>query len=192
VAGRVLAVTIAVGAAGAAAAAALGWYTNSWALAQHHAGFPLRYPVSVFNLKPELAKGKLIRVTPCAATHSTGQSVWAAWGTPPTSFPRKHARELWFAQTDVRAPGWPCSNQGMAGLVRTTTVAGNKAYITAYCSPAVRLVPNSTLPTPPRCSSRWVSFDLTWHQGKAWIRAESWGFHSGQLVDWARALRPVP
>ena len=172
---------VVLGTAGVAAAADTTWYTNSWKAAQTHVGFPLRYPPSVFKLKPELTKGKLIRVTGCAG-QSTGSAVWAEWGRPG----QRRVRDLWFAQTNVQAPGWPCSNQGIAGPVKTVSIHGNKAYVTAYCSPALKATP-----MPPSCSSRWVSFDLTWHEGKAWIRAESYGFDYGDLVAWARRLSPV-
>ena len=48
---------VVLGTAGVAAAADTTWYTNSWKAAQTHVGFPLRYPPSVFKLKPELIKG---------------------------------------------------------------------------------------------------------------------------------------
>jgi hypothetical protein len=178
-----MAVTLAaLVAAGGALAAGGFWSTNNWSDAQQRAGFPLRYPSATFGLKRLPGASKLILGNPCAG----GSEAVAQWGS--ASF-GPHERYLSLSQTNARTGYWPCSNPGIEALVRTVRIRGHAARLEGYCSPAMNAV--AGLPKPPPCSSREVAFDLTWHEGPAWITAESWGIHSSSLIDWARQLERV-
>jgi hypothetical protein len=174
--------TAALLACAATATATVGWLTDSWSAAAQRAGFALLYPRSAFGLKPELYnnKGPLLVVS-CASPAGAGSEVLANWG-------QSQRRMLFLAQTDTPARGWTCSNPGVAGLIKRVAVNGNTASLTGYCYPALKRGPSRPLPS---CSSRSVGFYLTWHQGAAWIQAESYGFTYRELIAWVRQLRAV-